>query len=331
MTVEIRTNNIEPLRQSYAHIERFQGKDKVASRYLEGTLGLQMETNFHYRPIWAPEYEIFDKRRTAITSEDWYRYKDPRQFYYGTYTIARSKQSETLERNFDFLEQQQLLEDLGDEATAKVLECLIPLRHLEWGANMNSCTVLDYGWGAAVTQPFMYDAMDRLAIAQQLTRIAMLMSDDPEPVLDQARSTWTDADHWQPLRRLVEDTLVVKDWFELFIAQKVAIDGLLLPLVYRQLVPAIDSGAGLSLAVNFINDWLVESQKWVDALVKFAVKENPENAELITQWCHHWVHRAAEATAPYLAHAMGKGSGKLLESQRAELLGRLSKVGVGDE
>ncbi len=70
MAVEIRATNIEPVRHTCAHVQRFLGKDKAASRYLEGTLGLQMEANFHYRPIWAPEYELFDKSRTAITVED---------------------------------------------------------------------------------------------------------------------------------------------------------------------------------------------------------------------------------------------------------------------
>ena len=328
MTIEIRTNNVAPLRQSYAHVARFQGADKPASRYLEGTLGLQMEVNFHYRPIWAPEYEIFDKRRTAITAENWYRFKDPRQFYYGTYTIARSRQGETITRDFEFLEGQGLLANLDEVAHQRVLDYLIPLRHLEWGANMNCCTVLDYGWGAAVTQPFMFDAMDRLAMAQQLTRIGMLMVEDIEPMLDQVRATWTDAEFWQPLRRLVEETLVVEDWFELFIAQKVAIDGLLLPLVYQQLVPSIDASAGLPLAVNFMNDWLKEGQKWIDALVKFAVKENPQNSELIQSWTEHWVNRTAEALSPYLDAALGAQGAGLLADQRNQLTARLNKAGV---
>lgn len=328
MSVEIRTNNVEPLRQTYAHIARFQGADKPASRYLEGTIGLQMETNFHYRPIWAPEFEIFDKRRTAVSVEDWYRYKDPRQFYYGTYTITRSRQGETITRDFDFLEQQRLLANLDADAQQRVLDFLIPLRHLEWAANMNCCTVLDYGWGAAVTQPFMFDSMDRLAMAQQLTRIAMLMVEDIEPVLNQVRSTWTDADHWQPLRRLVEDSLVVEDWFELFIIQKLAIDGLVLPLVYQQLVPTIDTNAGLPLAVNFMNEWLKEGQKWSDALLKFALKENLENRELIQNWLNHWLNRTTEALSPYVDAALGDNGASLLAGQRDQLTARLKKVGV---
>ena len=36
--------------------------------------------------------------------KDWYELKDPRQFYYGTYTMARGRMQETAEANFDFVE-----------------------------------------------------------------------------------------------------------------------------------------------------------------------------------------------------------------------------------
>ncbi len=38
---------------------------------------------------------------------------------------------------------------------------------------------------------------------------------------------------WQELRHAVEDMLVTQDWFELFVAQNLALDGLLYPLVYE--------------------------------------------------------------------------------------------------
>ena len=41
-------------------------------------IDIQATENFHYRPTWAPEFEIFDARRTAIVMKDWYALKDPR-------------------------------------------------------------------------------------------------------------------------------------------------------------------------------------------------------------------------------------------------------------
>ncbi|KAF7961669.1 hypothetical protein AWV80_30510 [Cupriavidus sp. UYMU48A] len=42
---------------------------------------LQPETSFHYRPLWQPQYELYDARRTQVVMQDWYALKDPRQFY----------------------------------------------------------------------------------------------------------------------------------------------------------------------------------------------------------------------------------------------------------
>ena len=86
MQIDLRTVSITPLRQTFNNMIARQGADKPASRYLEATMDVQPSANFHYRPTWAPEYELFDANRTAIVMKDWYALKDPRQLYYGTYT-----------------------------------------------------------------------------------------------------------------------------------------------------------------------------------------------------------------------------------------------------
>lgn len=94
MQIDLRTVSITPLRQTYNHIAERLGTDKPASRYIEGTMDVQPEANFHYRPTWDPEHELFDPRRTQVVMKDWYALKDPRQFYYGTYTQARARMQE---------------------------------------------------------------------------------------------------------------------------------------------------------------------------------------------------------------------------------------------
>ena len=41
--------------------------------------------------------------------KDWYALKDPRQYYYGAYTITRAKQQDALDRQLDFVEKRELL------------------------------------------------------------------------------------------------------------------------------------------------------------------------------------------------------------------------------
>ena len=77
MNLEIKATTIKPLRGTYAHIARRQGVDKPASRYDEATLDMQPTTNFHYRPLWRPEFTLYDENLTAIKMADWYSLRDP--------------------------------------------------------------------------------------------------------------------------------------------------------------------------------------------------------------------------------------------------------------
>ena len=49
MTIEIKTATLEPVRNTFAHIERRFG-DKPATRYQEATYDVQASANLHYRP-----------------------------------------------------------------------------------------------------------------------------------------------------------------------------------------------------------------------------------------------------------------------------------------
>ena len=98
MQVDIKTSNIKQLRNTFSHVARRLGADKPASRYQEATFDMQSDTNFHYRPIWDPQYELYDTARTAIKMADWYSFKDPRQYYYGVYTMNHAKQQDAAEK-----------------------------------------------------------------------------------------------------------------------------------------------------------------------------------------------------------------------------------------
>ena len=127
MQIDLRTVQIKPLRQTYDHIARRFG-DKPASRYQEASYDVQAVTNFHYRPYWDPEHEVFDASRTKIKMKDWYSFRDPRQFYYGSYVIARAKMQETAEADFEFVETRNLVERWSDADKANVLAVMVPLR-----------------------------------------------------------------------------------------------------------------------------------------------------------------------------------------------------------
>jgi phenol hydroxylase P1 protein len=330
MTVEIRTLNVKPLRHTYGHIARRFG-DKPATRYQEATYDVQSEVNHHYKPLWDPEHDLYDKRRTALEMKDWYALKDPRQFYYGSYTTTRAKQQEALERQMDFAEKRGLLRDLPEAARHDIVSFLVPLRHYEWGANMNLSHIAAYGWGTAITQAGIMGAADRLGLAQHLSRIGLLADGNSGQSLAPAKREWTDAPAWQGLRRQMETMFVTRDWFELLVAQTLVTDGLLFPLFYQRFDAHLARryGPGLATVVDFLSRWHDETNRWVDAVIKTAVAESPENAARIQGWVAHWRHSSLAALAPLAEAMLGEADGPAaLASVDADFGARLTRLGL---
>lgn len=328
MQIDLRTVSIKPLRNTFDHVARHTGNDKPASRYLEGTIGIQSEDNFHYRPLWAPEFEIFDKARTAIVMKDWYSLKDPRQFYYGTYTMARARMQETAEADFDFVEERGLADSLPAEARKMALDVLLPLRHVEWAGNMNNSLICSYGYGAAITQPCIYQAMDHLGMAQYLTRVGLLLDD--APALDAAKEAWLNDPKWQGLRRYVEDSFVVQDWFEVFVAHNLVLDGLLYPLVYGQIDKVFNAQGGpvVSMLTRFQSEWFAENVKWVDASIKIAAAESPENKAKLSAWAKAYRDNAAAALKPLADFALGATGAAQFDTIIQQFNDRAAKLGL---
>ena len=329
MNIDLQAREITPLRNTFAHVAKYVGNDKPASRYQEATYGAQPTANFHYRPTWDPAHEIFDASRSAIVLADWYVLKDPRQFYYANWTMTRARQQDAMESNFQFVESRGMVDKIPDDVRHKALQVLLPLRHAAWGANMNNASICAYGYGTAFTAPAMFHAMDNLGVAQYLTRLGLAL-DEPS-VLETGRQAWLNDPHWQVLRRCVEDTFVVSDPFELFVAQNLALDGLLYPLMYGSFVDdhiALQGGTAVAMLTAFMPEWHDESARWVDAVVKAAAAESDTNRQQISAWVQAWTERAQAALAPVAQLALGDVGQVALGDARSRLTERCRKSGV---
>jgi len=327
MQIDIKTTGVKPLRNTYAYVEKRFG-DKVASRYQEASYDIQEEINFHYRPLWQPEHEIFDTDRTVIKMKDWYALKDPRQLYYGTYTQTRARQQDVLESNFNFVEKNKVLNTISPELLRKAENLLIPLRHYEWGANMNNSFITGYAYGATLTNATMFATMDRLGSAQYLTRVGLLLDGNQGTSLERAKTAWMEGETWQPLRESVEKMFVIKDWYELFVAQNLVFDGYLYPLIKylidRDLVA--HGASAISMLTSFMNEWFEETQPWVNSVIKTTVSESDDNRQQIMQWIEKWQLQVRDTAISILNSVDADESDlEIIEDLFAK---RLSKMGL---
>lgn len=331
MPIDLKTVTLEPLRPAYDHlVARFGNKE--ASRYQEASYDIQPVENLHYIPTWDPEQALYDPELSRVRMADWYAIKDPRQLYYGSYTALRSRQRDTAEANFGFVESRGLAELMPEELRQQALALLVPLRHAAWGANLNDTLASGYGYGTTFTQPLLMTAMDQLGIAQYLSRLGLLLG-GPE-ALEAGKQAWMESPDWQPLRRFTEDSMVVRDPVEVFTVQNLMMDGLLLPLVYDHLVDDVLASRGaacVAMLTQFMTDWGKETRRWVDAVVKAIAAESEGNRVVLREWIAQWQPRAAEALIPLARIVLGDDAEAAVEEQLAALAKRIEKAGVNAE
>jgi len=111
-------------------------------------------------------------------------------------------------------------------------------------------------------------------------------------------------------RRLIEDLFVERDWFQLFVAQTLAVNGVLFDMIYKHADAAWRDGAlTIAMLTEFMTDWRAEEVRWSDQVVKIVAAESEANKALVSQWASHWIDRAIASAKP-LAIALLNDDGR---------------------
>jgi phenol hydroxylase P1 protein len=301
---ELRYQVVEPKRQTFQNlIDRFG--DRPASRYEEGTFDLQPRENFHYRPTWAPDRELYDPAFSALRLTDPYSFTDPRQYYYAPYVTARADLHDRFGQTMAYLEQRDLLAKLPAEWDRLVQTVVVPLRHYEAGAQLASVAGARFAYGTSIEQCCSFAAFDRMGNAQILSRIGLSVAGGAADTLLAAKEGWIGAATMQPLRRLVEECLVDPDWATGVLAVEL-VDALLFPLLWSGLdEAALVGGAGAySLAGQVLQQWYGDQRRWIDALLAAWCADadhGAANGEHLAAVARQWGARAQEAVGAIAA------------------------------
>ncbi len=334
MQFELRTQVIEPPRKTFQHLVDRYG-DRPASRYEEGTIDVQATANFHYRPLWAPDKEIYDAAYSAFLLADPYSFTDPRQFYYAPYVTSRADMHEAFGSTLDYLERRGLLDRLP-EAWARLLqEVVLPLRHYEAAGQMNLANACRFGYGTSITQCAGYAAFDRIGNAQMLSRAGISFGGGTAEPLEIAKRDWLEDAAMQPLRKLSEQMLVEKDWAVALVTLDIT-DQLIYGLLYIYLdEAALMGGAGsYSLLAQHLAGWFADQRRWVDALYKAWCADpthGEANAKLLGEVVEQALASATAAVTPIAARAdelVGAGCTAALDESVAAVRSALAAAGA---
>ncbi|CAG7632038.1 phenol 2-monooxygenase [Rhodococcus opacus] len=333
MQYELRQQVIEPRRHTFqALIER--NGDRPATRYEEGTIGVQPRENFHYRPFWDPEHELYDEGYTALRLSAPDTFIDPRQYYYAPYVSARAQLHDSFGKTLDYVEQRNLLERLPQAWRAVLGSIIVPLRHYESGAQLVLVEGARFAYGATVSQCLSYASFDRIGLAQMLSRIGMALGDRTDDVLVEAKLMWLESPALQGLRRYVEELLVERDWAKSMFALDL-LDRLIYPVLYRYLDEAAVLEAGAySLLAQHPSDWFADHRRWLDALLAAWVDDSEHHLankmalEAVVTTKLPQAIIAATQIADAIDAALGTRAGAVISEQAVRLEAELA---AGDD
>ena len=135
---------------------------------------------------------------------------------------------------------------------------------------------------------------------------------------------------WQPMRQHVENLLVIQDWFEIFVAQNLVLEGLAYPLYYDYLDAefSANGGTAISMMTRFMAEWTAETAKWVDAQIKVAAAESDANKAQLSAWVAKYRGQTLAALRPLAERAFGDRAQGVLDEVVSEFNARCSKAGL---
>ena len=280
--------------KTYSHLS---GAERLPNEYELGTSRLlyYVERGFAVTTPLASFYRAH-QAGSPLGGVAWEAFSDPRQTTYARYTALMSQREAFVARLFARIEESDYDAALPAPALALHDELLAPLRFAGHGLQMLAAYAGQMAPAGKIVVVLALQAADEVRRIQHLAyRLGLLRRRHPE-LGARAAWRWQEEARWQPLRRVVEELLVVWDWGESFaalcLALKPIFDELTLVLFAER---ARDLGDYLTAELlGALREDARWHRDWADALVTLALGHAPNRAPL-TEWTGRWGQRALAA------------------------------------
>jgi len=277
--------------KTYSHLDsarKIPSDYEVASTDLLYYLrrGFEVET-----PVmdWYKTYQ----QKSPLKCSDWERFSDPRATTYSSYVTLQNQKEIFTSQLFDTVGAGGK-ESLPPHWKGEVLHTAGCLRFLFHGLQMVAAYVGQMAPSSKITIVCAFQAADELRRVNHFSyKLAMAGGLQAQ---DEVKRIWMADPAWQPLRRLVEELLVVYDWGEAFAALNLAVKPKIDVLLekFRAFAKANDRHSFAEIIGSQLEDskW---HMTWSQALKEVLIKDNRENETILARWVQNWEEKAAGA------------------------------------
>ena len=298
------------------------GRKRPPGEYEELSTGVQ----WYGDPVSRTDVSSWKPDSTVIKA-DWDTFRDPSGMYYRNYIVGQDSAERSLDAVFAVAKDADFVSGIPEAWRSDLVTLVGAMSHAEWGTAMAHQHVQRFSLSPTVACCSQLQVMDKLRSAERSLEWFDLLHPDGENLISEA---WMDSEAMQPLRKLLEEILIVKDWGEVIVAVNVALLGIVQPFQREVFVRGGRANADFvtaALGAAFAKDGARHSA-WGDAFVKLCLVEEA-NATPVSEWLDRYVPAAVAAVEALAAgFPVGGVSAEALEIAKFELRARLEALNV---
>jgi toluene monooxygenase system protein E len=235
---------------------------------------------------------------SALRSQDWERFGDPRATTYASYVALQRKQ-EIYVDGVLAAERRAATEGLPADWLRTLDQLLGTLRFPLHGLQMIAAYLGSLAPSGKIAIACAFQTGDEMRRIQRLTQRMVQLESCHRGFGHEARAAWQQAAAWQPLRELIERLLCTYDWGEalvvLCLLVKPGLDGLFMADLGELARERHDDTLHKLLgSLHTDCEWHAQ---WSGALLQLLAGEGDNRAAIAT-WLERWRPRVGAALAP---------------------------------
>jgi toluene monooxygenase system protein E len=231
---------------------------------------------------------------SPFVANDWERFRDPRETTYTKYT-------ELMKTREAFVDGVLAASDpsrLSAEWRATLDRVLPALRYPVHGLQMLAAYVGHMAPSGRIVIACAFQAADEV---RRIQRLAYRTRELGGAGAGFGREPWQSEPMWQPMREAIERMLAIRDWGEAFVALALALKPRFDELFVAQL-GELARRAGDDTFGNVLFSLAEDCRwhaEWSAELLRVALQDRPENAQVIRGWLDRWNPLAQSATSAF--------------------------------
>jgi toluene monooxygenase system protein E len=275
--------------KTYSHFNRLDhlpNDYEVKSTNLNYSVDGKLEIN-------SPMREWYEKYKCKFTCKDWNSFFDPEQLTYTTYTKKRKESEEFIKHLFEIRGPSLNNISYSKEWISLLELVLTPMRFPLHALQMVSSYVAHLAPNSRITIAALFQSADEVQNIEVISTWIRSMRGSNSNFGTKSREMWQNNRSWQPIRKILEELLIVYDWNEAFIALNLSVKPMLKGVFYsylKKLCENEESGCLPDLLTCLIktSDW---HEAWSWRLCAQLVNESSENEEKIGQLLVKWMDK----------------------------------------